>query len=166
MTIATAGLGPSNTLVTRGLGAYQVIIIPVDGSDTGAGGSKPQFYVAPRRIWVRTRAGEPTLRLADIEPKVIEQALESVTEMIIDGEPYLVTGGIEPTSKEALAMIPKLELDLKVRRVQYELGVTKKQAIKALEARAAKEITAAREFRMELVKDEEEFILIIIMSEV
>ena len=167
MTLPTAGLGPSNNLVTRGLGPYGVYLIPVEpGDDTGGAGSKAQFHVAPRRIWLRKKVGEPTLRLADIQPQQIEEALDSVTEMVIDGEPYLVTGGPEPTPKEALAMLAKPELEAKLARVKYELGVTKREARKRLEERAAKEIEAAKEFKMELVRDEEEFILIILMSEV
>jgi len=163
MTLATFGMGSSNTLVTRGLGIYSAILIQGGG---GTGGSKPQFYVAPRRIWLRKKVGEPTLRLADIRPEAIDEALDQVTEMVIEGEPYLVTGGVEPTPKEAVAMLGKPELDLKLKLVQHELGVTKAKARKALEFRAAKEIQAVREFKMELVKDDEEFILIIIMSEV
>lgn len=163
MTILTRGIGPSNLILTNGLGPYLVSLIPA-GAETG--GSKPQFYVAPRRIWIRRKAGEPTLRLADIEPKVIEEALNEVTEMVVDGEPYLITGGPESTPKEALAMLAEPELEAKLQRVQHELGITKHEAIKALERRAAKEIEATREFKMKLIKDDEEFILIIIMSEV
>jgi hypothetical protein len=164
MTIPTSGLGPSNTLVTRGLGPYLVFIIRPEGPETG--GSKPQFYVAPRRIWLKRKKEEPLLKLEEIEPQVIEEALEQVTEMRIDEEVYRVTGKPEPTPKQALAMLPKADLEAKLIRVKYELGVTKKEAMKILEERAKKEIEAAREFKMTLVKDDEEFILIIIMSEV
>lgn len=162
MTLATRGLGPSNNICTHGLGAYVVYV-----EEYSAGGYiRKKYEVMPRKIFIKREPGEPSLRLKDIEPKKIIEVMEKVTEITIEGEKYFVTGGPEPTPAAALKMLPPSELVAKLEAVQKELGVTKAKARKALKIRAEKEITAAKIFKMELVREDEELALIIIMSEV
>lgn len=170
MSYVTRGLGgPVHQLNTAGLGVWAVYVIPEEEYDTGAGGAKKQFreyQVVPRRIWLRKKVGEPTIRLADIRPERADEALKGVTEVVIEGEPYLVAVGPEPTPKQALEMLPPHELEAKIEAVKAELGVVRAEAIKALKVRAKKEIKAAKEYKATLVRDDEEFILLLILSEV
>jgi len=91
--LATRGLGPVNLLCTAGLGPYKAyIVVPPDEDKPGLGGTKKQFEVMPRRIFIRSKVGEPTLRLADIKPEEVEEILSKATEIVVEGEPYLVSG--------------------------------------------------------------------------
>lgn len=129
------------------------------------GGSKPQFEVSPRRIYIRKKVPEPTLRLKDIRPEKIEEALEGAVEMVIEGVPYMVVSGPEPTPKMAMERLPPVELEKKIKEVRVELGVTKRAAIEKLEEISAEEIRIAREIKMVLFRDDEEVALIIILAE-
>lgn len=166
MTILTRGLGQTNTILTAGLGVYTVLLVPE--ADYGGSGfvRKEKFEVMPKRIFLTTKVGEPSLRLKDIEPQQIAEVLEKATEVTVEGEKYFVTGGPEPTPTAALKMLPQHELEAKLKAVMKEMVVTRALARKALKARAAKEIEAAKIFKMALVKEDEELALIIIMSEV
>lgn len=167
MTLATRGLGPSNNLCLFGLGSYGVYLVPADEDFGGSGFiGKKKYEVLPRRMFISTKPGEPSLRLKDIEPKKVLEVLAKSTEVTIDNEKYFVTGGPEPTPAAALKMLPPHELEAKLVAVQAELGVTKALARKALKIRAEKEIESAKVFKMQLVKEDEELALIIIMSEV
>jgi hypothetical protein len=162
--LATRGLGPSCLLATAGLGPYQAfIVIPPDEEEPDTGGGR--FQVAPRRIYIRSKVGEPTLRLADIKPDEVEEILGKATEVVVEGEPYLVAAGRVPAGKKALEELPPTVLAEKIKAVREELGVTKKQAVKALEQRATKELRAAREFKLSLVREDDELALIIILAE-
>jgi len=164
--LSTRGLGPSNNLCTFGLGPYGVYLVPAEEEFSAGGYIRKKYEVSPRKIFIKQDVGEPSLRLKDIAPKVIKQVMEKVTEITVEGETYFVTGGPEPTPAAALKMLPPTELAAKLKAVQEELGVTKVEARKALKIRAAKEIQAAKIFKMQLVKEDEELALIIIMSEV
>ncbi len=165
MTLATRGLGPSNNICLFGLGNYGIFLLPAEEYSAGGYISK-KYEVMPRRIFINRKPGEPSLRLKDIEPKLIKQVMEEVTEITIEGEKYFVTGGPEPTPAAALKMLPPEDLDRKIKDVIEELGVTKAEARKALKIRAEKEILSAKQFKMDLVREDEELALIIIMSEV
>jgi len=164
VTLATRGLGSSNNICTHGLGTYTAFIIfpPAPDDELGRGS---KFEVMPRRIFIRSKVGEPTLRLADIRPEEVEEILIKATEVVVEGEPYLVQGGRMPTGEAALKMLPSTELAAKIKAVREELGVTEKQAIKALKKRAVKELRAAKEFKLSLVREDDELALIIIMAE-
>ena len=162
--LATRGLGPVNLLATAGLGPYSAfIVVPPDEDKPGTGGSK--FQVAPRRIYIRSKVGEPTLKLTDIKPEEVEEILEQATEVVVEGEPYLVKAGRIPSGKKALEELPPTVLAEKIAAVREELGVTEKQAVKALQKRATKELRAAREFKLSLVREDDELALIIILAE-
>jgi len=165
VTLATRGLGASNNICTFGLGPYGVYLVPEEEYSAG-GYIRKKYEVMPRKIFIKRSQGEPSLRLKDIEPKKIREVMEKVTEITIEGEKYFVTGGPEPTPAAALKMLPPTELAAKIEAVQLELGVTKEKARKALKIRAAKEMRAADQLKMELVREDEELALIIIMSEV
>jgi hypothetical protein len=125
-----------------------------------------QFEVIPRKIFIKSKPGEPSLRLKDIKPEAIKEVMEKSTEITVDGEKYSVTGGPAPTPAAALKMLLPYELEAKLAAVQKEVGVARGEARKILKARADKEMKAAEAFKMELVREDEELALIIIMSEV
>jgi len=165
VTLATRGLGPTNNICTFGFGSYGVYLLPEEEYSAG-GYIRKKYEVMPRKIFIKREPGEPSLRLKDIKSKIIERVMERVTEITVEGEKYFVTGGLEPTPTAALKMLPPTELAAKLKAVQKELGITKVQAKKALKVRAEKEIQAAKIFKMQLVREDEELALIIIMSEV
>lgn len=167
--LATRGLGPSCLLCTAGLGPYLAYVVPVEPEGPTGGGAKKQFEpysVVPRRIWMRTKVGEPTLRLADITREKAEEILQEVTEVVIEGDVYKVSAAKPPSPTMAMKLIPESELAAKIALAKKELGVTKREAEKALRARARKELEAAEQFKLTLVREDEELALIIIMAEV
>lgn len=135
--------------------------------DLGPGGlikygeeeKRKKHYVAPRRIYIKPKL-EPSLRLEDIFPEIPE-----VTEVEIEGEPYQVVVGDEPTPKGALEMLPPHELAEKLAAVREDLKATEGEARKYLEAVAEKEIKEAKEIKKSLFIMDEELALLIIFSE-
>lgn len=167
--LATRGLGPSCLLCTAGLGPYLAYVVPVEPTGPTGGGAKKQFEpysVVPRRIWLRTKVGEPTLRLAEVTREKAEEILQEVTEVVIEGEVYKVSAAKPPTPSMALKLLPEEVLAAKIALAKKELGITKREVMKALRERAAKEIEAAELFKLSLVREDEELALIIIMAEI
>jgi hypothetical protein len=128
----------------------------------GVGG---RIHVAPRRIYIRKQIGEPLLRARELIPEEVIE-LPEVTEVTIEGKPYLVIAGPEPTPHEAVMALPKHELREKIAAVRGALRVTQKQAVKYLEAVAQKEIKEGREMKAAFFANDEDLALIIILSEV
>jgi len=150
------------------MGGYTAYVVPPEEPEEEEhGGRKGDVYqVAPRKIFIKPDLSEPSLRLADIQPKEAKEILSEATEVTIDGDTYDVISGPPITPKQALEMLPPHHLERKIAAVREELGVTKKKAVSALKLRAKKELAAAEVLKAEMVKDDEELALIIIMSEV
>ena len=158
------GIQEHSPLPTYKLIYQQVTPIAAEIPPVGGGGAK--FDVAPRRIYIKPDVGEPALRMIEVELEKAAEILAEPTEIIVEGEPYIVVAAMEPSAREVVAMLPPEELAEKIEHVRKALGVTKAKAMEAIEARAEEELAEVRDLKAQLIREDEELALIIIMSEV
>ncbi len=157
--LCTRGMGgPQQLLCTAGHGSYSVVIIePEPETPDNIGGTKKQFQVMHKRIWLRKKKEPAKLQIEDVFPE------EFILE--IEGEEYGLIEGKPPTVKEAIAEFPIKEFEEKIERAMKELGVAKSKARKAMEKRVAKEIRALKDLQKELAADDEDFFVLLMLSE-
>ena len=163
--LVTQGLGPSSGMVTQGLGPFVAVIIEIPGPEPSHGGytgkrkkRKQEYTVVARSFFIKDRS-PPSIRESDLY-------VEKETKFEIDGDVYEVKEGKWPTVKEAIGALPEEKFERIIEAARKELGVTRKQAEKAIAKRAAKEVRAYKAFQEELVDDDEEFWILLLMSEV
>lgn len=152
------GAGGSGTVVGFGLG-INIEIIVEEEQELGSGLQFKKKRKAPNKFGWFDEPKKPPIK--SVKKEIYIQDAEGL-EVEIEGEPWEVVAGIEPSKRKELRQaygdVVTPEAIQWARKNGYK---TRKKAIAALQKRAAKEVREVRLHRKTLA-DDEEFLVVLL----
>jgi len=164
--LTTRGIGGQSQCVpTGGYGSYLFGDIEQPDEEGDEFGGEQKYEVAPRRIYMSEKVSPPTL--TDENVFVSHETLESLAETVIEveGDDYRLAIGEMPTGKMAVAELPAEVLESRLKAIQKEWNIPKREAFVKLAARADKELKATKALKESMVNDDEEFMFILMAAD-